>query len=53
MDSLTLAFRPGYDFVLEKGTWNIRLFKVGISEWRITFADTRVHSEIELGKRPA
>lgn len=34
------------DFVLEKGTQNIRLFKTDISDWQITFVDTGLHSEI-------
>jgi glucose-1-phosphate cytidylyltransferase len=34
------------DFVLEKGTQDIRLFKTDISDWRITFVDTGLHSEI-------
>jgi len=33
------------DFVLE-GTQNIHLFKTDISDWRITFVDTGLHSEI-------
>ena len=32
------------DFVLEKGTQDIRLFKTDISNWRITFVDTGLHS---------
>ena len=34
------------DFVLEKGTQNIKLFKTDISDWTITFVDTGLHSEI-------
>jgi glucose-1-phosphate cytidylyltransferase len=34
------------DFVLEKGTQNIKLFKTDISDWQITFVDTGLHSEI-------
>lgn len=34
------------DFVLETGAKNIRLFKTDISEWRITFVDTGLHSSI-------
>jgi glucose-1-phosphate cytidylyltransferase len=34
------------DFVLEKGTQNIRLFKTDISDWQVTFVDTGLHSEI-------
>jgi glucose-1-phosphate cytidylyltransferase len=34
------------DFVLEKGTQNIKLFKTDISDWQVTFVDTGLHSEI-------
>jgi glucose-1-phosphate cytidylyltransferase len=34
------------DFVLENGAKNIKLFKTDISEWRITFVDTGLHSPI-------
>lgn len=34
------------DFVLEKGASEIKLFKADISDWRITFVDTGLHSPI-------
>jgi glucose-1-phosphate cytidylyltransferase len=34
------------DFVLENGAQNIKLFKTDIADWRITFVDTGLHSEI-------
>jgi glucose-1-phosphate cytidylyltransferase len=34
------------DFVLEGGAKNVKLFKTDISEWRITFVDTGLHSSI-------
>jgi glucose-1-phosphate cytidylyltransferase len=34
------------DFVLENGARDIRLFSTDISDWRITFVDTGLHSEI-------
>ncbi|MCW2930528.1 MAG: glucose-phosphate cytidylyltransferase [Actinomycetia bacterium] len=34
------------DFVLENGTQDIKLFKTDISDWRITFVDTGLHSPI-------
>jgi glucose-1-phosphate cytidylyltransferase len=34
------------DFVLGRGTQNIKLFKTDISDWQITFVDTGLHSEI-------
>jgi glucose-1-phosphate cytidylyltransferase len=34
------------DFVLEKGTGDVRLFSTDISEWRITFVDTGLNSPI-------
>lgn len=34
------------DFVLENGAKNVRLFKTDISDWRITFVDTGLHSPI-------
>lgn len=34
------------DFVLENGAKNIKLFKTDISDWRITFVDTGLHSSI-------
>src|SRR5579863_5151368 len=34
------------DFVLGRGTQNIKLFKTDIADWRITFVDTGLHSEI-------
>ncbi len=34
------------DFVLENGARDIRLFSTDISEWRITFVDTGLHSAI-------
>jgi glucose-1-phosphate cytidylyltransferase len=34
------------DFVLEGGAQEVRLFKTDISDWRITFVDTGLHSAI-------
>ena len=34
------------DFVLEGGAQNVQLFKTDISDWRITFVDTGLHSSI-------
>jgi glucose-1-phosphate cytidylyltransferase len=34
------------DFVLENGAKNVTLFKTDISDWRITFVDTGLHSPI-------
>jgi glucose-1-phosphate cytidylyltransferase len=34
------------DFVLENGAKSIKLFKTDISDWRITFVDTGLHSSI-------
>lgn len=34
------------DFVLEKGARDVKLFKTDISDWRITFVDTGLHSPI-------
>lgn len=34
------------DFVLENGARNVKLFKTDISDWRITFVDTGLHSPI-------
>jgi glucose-1-phosphate cytidylyltransferase len=34
------------DFVLENGAKNVKLFNTDISEWRITFVDTGLHSSI-------
>jgi glucose-1-phosphate cytidylyltransferase len=34
------------DFVLEGGAGQVELFKTDISDWRITFVDTGLHSEI-------
>ncbi|HEY0934353.1 MAG TPA: glucose-1-phosphate cytidylyltransferase [Trebonia sp.] len=34
------------DFVLEGGAQNVKLFKTDISDWRITFVDTGLHSSI-------
>jgi glucose-1-phosphate cytidylyltransferase len=34
------------DFVLEGGAQEVRLFKTDISDWRITFVDTGLHSPI-------
>lgn len=34
------------DFVLENGAKNVKLFKTDISNWRITFVDTGLHSSI-------
>ena len=34
------------DFVLENGARDVRLFSTDISEWRITFVDTGLHSPI-------
>ncbi len=34
------------DFVLESGAKNVKLFNTDISDWRITFVDTGLHSSI-------
>src|ERR1700733_1262421 len=34
------------DFVLEKGAREVTLFRTDISDWRITFVDTGLHSPI-------
>jgi glucose-1-phosphate cytidylyltransferase len=34
------------DFVLEKGAREVTLFRADISDWRITFVDTGLHSQI-------
>jgi glucose-1-phosphate cytidylyltransferase len=34
------------DFVLEGGAREVKLFKTDISDWRITFVDTGLHSQI-------
>jgi len=34
------------DFVLEKGTQAVKLFKTDVADWRITFVDTGLHSPI-------
>src|SRR5262249_10157019 len=34
------------DFVLENGARDVTLFKTDISDWRITFVDTGLHSPI-------
>jgi glucose-1-phosphate cytidylyltransferase len=34
------------DFVLEGGPGNVKLFRTDISDWRITFVDTGLHSSI-------
>lgn len=34
------------DFVLEKGATEVKLFSTDISDWRITFVDTGLHSPI-------
>jgi glucose-1-phosphate cytidylyltransferase len=34
------------DFVLENGAQSVKLFKTDISDWRITFVDTGLHSAI-------
>ncbi len=34
------------DFVLEKGTREVTLFRTDIADWRITFVDTGLHSAI-------